>query len=116
MPGLCIRVSVSGTRIWSVTARVGGRQKRIKLGTYPALSLAEARQKTRNVLCNVETVVEPKHVPTLGEVIPQFIELYARPRNRDWKGTERILVKFEPISPSLITEITRGDECLQIGW
>jgi hypothetical protein len=33
-------------------------------------------------------------IPTFGEVIPQFIELYAKPRNRSWKSTERVLVKF----------------------
>jgi hypothetical protein len=34
-------------------------------------------------------------MPTLGEIVPQFIDLYARPRNKDWKGTQSILRKLD---------------------
>jgi site-specific recombinase XerD len=48
-----------------------------------------------------------EQVPTLGEVIPQFIELYAKPRNRDWQETSRILTKFTSLNHRPINAIKR---------
>ena len=42
-----VRVSPSGRRTWFLIVRVDGRQKRVSIGTYPAISLAEARAKAR---------------------------------------------------------------------
>jgi hypothetical protein len=44
---------------------------------------------------------------TFGEVVPQFIELYAKPRNRSWKSTERVLTKFGELNGKRINEIRR---------
>jgi integrase len=46
-PGLCLRLSYGGSRVWSYLCREGGRLKRHKLGTYPAVSLADARKAWR---------------------------------------------------------------------
>ena len=43
-PGLALRVSYGGNRSWVVFYRHGGRLKRLRLGVYPALSLADARR------------------------------------------------------------------------
>jgi hypothetical protein len=37
------RVSPNGRKAWFVVIRQQGRQRRITIGTYPAISLAEAR-------------------------------------------------------------------------
>lgn len=114
--GLHIRVSVNGSKVWYVATRVGGIARRIKLGTYPILSLADARQKATKLLRDVQlgNYVDPKkrpatseRVPTLGEVIPQFIMLYAKPRNRDWKGAQSILRKFAALNALEINAIRR---------
>lgn len=46
---------------------------------------------------------------TLGEVVPQFIELYAKQRNKDWKGSERVLLKFSSLFSRPIDQIKRAD-------
>ncbi len=50
-PGLVLRVSgESGAKTWSVRYRMNGTRRRQKLGSYPRLSLAEARAAAREVL------------------------------------------------------------------
>jgi integrase len=46
-PGLALRLSYGGRRTWVYFCREGGRLKRHQLGTYPALSLADARKAWR---------------------------------------------------------------------
>ena len=46
-PGLALRVSYGGRKAWSFVYRHGGKVRRFQLGTYPALSLAEAREAWR---------------------------------------------------------------------
>ncbi|MDC1198832.1 tyrosine-type recombinase/integrase [bacterium] len=111
--GLHVRVSASGGKVWYLGARVDGRMRRIKLGAYPILSLAAARELARNLLRDVElgrfSREETAQAPTLGAVIPQFIDLYAKPRNRDWRNPERLLAKFEPLHDRPIDKIKRAD-------
>jgi integrase len=117
LPGLVLRVSKNGSKVWYATPRVDGRPKRIKIGTYPILSLTDARDKARDLLKDAqlglltETVIkaEAAKQATLGEVIPQFIDLYAKPRNRDWKETQSILTKFKPLYGRPVGEIKRAE-------
>jgi hypothetical protein len=97
LPGFHVRVSSTGRKVFYLATRVHGRMRRIKIGVHPIVSLADAREKARQILRDVQLGVyetEDASTPTLREVIPQFIALHAKPRNRDWKGTERILTKF----------------------
>jgi hypothetical protein len=115
--GLLVRVSKRGAKIWYVVPRVTGKAKRIKLGSYPILSLADARDKARSLLRDAqlgkltETAIkaEAAKLAKLEGVIPQFIELYAKPRNRDWQETSRLLTKFKPLYGRPIGEIKRAE-------
>src|ERR1043166_5886778 len=112
--GLLLRVSRTGNKVWYVTTRVQGKVKRIKIGTYPILSLADARESARTVLRDIQLGRfqgddAAISTPSLGEVIPQFIELHAKVRNRDWRETERIFVKFEPLNETPIDQIKHAD-------
>jgi integrase len=53
---------------------------------------------------------DERAVVTLGEVVPQFIELYAKPKNRNWRETERLLnQKFASLYSTPIRKISRPD-------
>jgi integrase len=113
LTGLLVRVSSTGGKVWYVSCRILGNIRRIKIGTYPVLSLADAREAARALLRDVQlgkfSEKDPKSiVPTLGEIVPQFIELYAKPRNRSWKSSERVLTKFAELNDRPINEIRRG--------
>ncbi len=47
-PGLALRVSYGGGKSWVFFYRVAGKLRRMTLGTYPALGLAEAREAWRD--------------------------------------------------------------------
>lgn len=49
LPGLHIRVSAKGGKVWYLATRVEGRMRRIKLGAYPVISLADARQRAQGI-------------------------------------------------------------------
>lgn len=117
LPGLHLRVSASGSKVFYLSKRVDHRMRRIKVGAWPILSLKDAREKARDILRSIELgefdqdvpEIEEVHALTLKEVIPQFIELYAKLRTRDWKGSERVLEKFASLYDRPINEIKRSD-------
>lgn len=43
--GLYIEVSPNGSKLWRLKFRFGGKEKRLALGAYPEVSLAEARKR-----------------------------------------------------------------------
>ncbi len=58
-PGMSVRVSATGQKIFSVKFRYGLAQKRMKLGTYPRISLATAREKALDVMRQVDEGIDP---------------------------------------------------------
>jgi integrase len=117
LPGFMIRVSKNGGKVWYIVTRVHGRQRRIKIGTYPILSLIEAREKARGILRNKQLgrliesdgTLSTKRKPSLPEIVPQFIELYAKQRNREWKESRALLGKFSVLGNRPIDEIKRPE-------
>ncbi|MGI8723775.1 MAG: tyrosine-type recombinase/integrase [Methyloceanibacter sp.] len=58
-PGLALRISYGGRKAWTFHYRIGGRLRRCTLGTYPALSLAEARESWRNARNEAQSGRDP---------------------------------------------------------
>src|SRR4051812_42547466 len=61
LPGFGIRITDKGTRSWVLMYRMsgGGSKRRMTLGTFPMLSLAEARQAAGDALQKVERGIDP---------------------------------------------------------
>jgi Arm DNA-binding domain len=53
LTALLVRVSSTGGKVWYTSCRIEGKIRRIKIGTYPILSLADAREKARALLRDV---------------------------------------------------------------
>jgi integrase len=117
LTGFMVRVSSVGKKVFYLNTRINGRARRIKIGDYPLMSLAEARQKAQGILRdtslgtfeNSAAGSPERSVPVLKDVIDQFIERYAKPRNKGWKETQSILTKFEPLYSRPIDQIHRRD-------
>jgi integrase len=58
-PGLALRLSYGGNRSWVYFYRISGRLRRMTLGTYPGLSLADAREAWRNARNDAQSGREP---------------------------------------------------------
>lgn len=59
LPGFGLRVSASGTKTWCLMARRRGKQYRYKIGRYPQLKLADARDVARDYLTKIAKGDDP---------------------------------------------------------
>lgn len=60
VPGLCCRVSgTTGRKTWYVRYRANGTHRRLKLGTYPGMTLAAARTEARDVQVRADAGEDP---------------------------------------------------------
>lgn len=97
-PGFGIRVSPEGRKTFFASYRYGSKQRRLKLGVYPRITLAKARDKALDALRQVDEGIDPagrRRQPGLivEAVVADFIRQYAKPRNRNWRETERTLTR-----------------------
>lgn len=102
--GFTITVFPSGEKSFIYIYHFGGRRRRMTLGKYPHMSLADAKKEHRNALkileSNKDPAIERKHAKqeerssdTVQTLIDEYIEEWAKPRKRSWKEDERILIK-----------------------
>lgn len=116
MPGLVLRVSVSGTKTFCLHRRINGTMRRLTVGRYGVLTLAEARERVRKLLYEIEsgrfeerTGVEAENRQTLGEIIPEYVEKHAKTQNRDWRNKQSLLAKFTDLHGKRLDQIKRAD-------
>jgi len=108
LPGLCLRVARGGRKSWTVMYRHHGLQRRLTLGTYPILGLADALGLARQTLREVQLGRDPaafrreaaeqaaqerseRGVRGFAALAERFIEKHAKVRNRTWRGAERTI-------------------------
>lgn len=106
--GLGIRIGATGNKSFIYTYRQGNRVRWVTLGTYPALSLADARLKHAEAIKAKSEGHSPadtalvkrqqlKDAPTVTGIIDYYIERYAKRHKKSWKEDERLLRKdLEP--------------------
>ena len=102
--GLVLRANPGGARTWYVRKKVDGKQFMRSIGTYPELSLAQARELLDAIddyPGTPEEAVEALLAPedpqgsglTVRRLVNRYIEQECEPFNRDWKNQERTLEK-----------------------
>lgn len=79
LPGFGVRVTGRGVKSYFVVTRLGRQKIRVTLGTYPALPLADARDKAREVLESAMGGVDPRRTAlTAPKTIEALIEEFDR--------------------------------------
>ncbi len=124
--GLNLKVVPSGARRWVQRVTIGGKRHNIGLGSYPAVSLAEARElaaenlrlirQGRNPLVEKRQAVEELRrpsIPTFAQAAEQVIEM-CRPTWSNAKHasqwTNTLLTYAHPvIGRKPVDEVTTGD-------
>lgn len=98
--GFGLRVSPAGRKTFIVRYRVAGRRRRLSLGTYPAVTLADARRRARQVLGEVASGRDPGQVRqdtraagTFGDLAQLYLDKHARAKKRSWRQDRRIICK-----------------------
>jgi integrase len=117
MRGFGVRVSYGGKKVFVVRYRVLGRLRRMTLGPYPDLSLADARRKARVVMGDVAQGDDPaqekldrREVKTFRDLAREYIE-FAEKRHKSWAEEKRIINKdlVPVLGHRLLTDIRRRD-------
>jgi hypothetical protein len=125
LPGLEIRVSAGGRKTWRLhyTRRSDGRRRVLKLGTYPALSLKEARTKAKRLQAEIEDETrwaDPagdrenrRKAETFRDLASDWLERHAKPnkRARTVRGDEAMLARhvLPYIGAMKLTDIAKRD-------
>ena len=98
IPGLVFRVRPRGGKSWAYRYRINGRLRRLTLGAYPALRLADARTAARTARKAVSLGRDPaaekreaREADTFGELASRYIDQWAKPRKKTWKEDQRKL-------------------------
>jgi len=101
LPGFGIRVAPSGLKSFVLVYRCARRQRRLTIGRYPIVSLAEARALAMEALAKIARGVDPEpekeeapnNQHTFAEAVRAFVRLHCERYNKPVtkKDTERIL-------------------------
>jgi integrase len=121
-PGLCITVTPTGHRAWYFYGRVGGRPRRIKLGTFPVMTTEQARKRALSIggaVAEGRSVAGAKRAHkgevTFGELFEHYLALphrrTKRPRRDATTAEYRRLwsAHLERWSKRSLSGITRDD-------
>ncbi len=126
LPGFGVRVSQSGRKTFIVRYQgANGSKRRLTLGMYPVMSLAEARDQARAKLAAIAKGEDPqvekvavREAPTFGELADIYLERHAKVKKRSWREDERILRvellphwksrKAQSLERSEVTELLDG--------
>jgi hypothetical protein len=106
LPGFGVRVTPNGEKTFCVMYRIGGRQRRFSLGTYPQIPLAKARDMARDAFEAVRKGKDPVQekkvqeaesirarlgAKTFARLAQQYLEEYAKLNKKSWKEDEKII-------------------------
>lgn len=61
--GMYLEVMPNGSRYWRLKYRFGGKEKRLALGVYPEITLADAREKRADARKLLASGVDPSSAP-----------------------------------------------------
>jgi integrase len=119
--GLAIRVFPTGKRTWIFRYLFEGVGRRMTLGSYPFMSLAEAREAHGKALADVERGIDPgakaldakrarKAAPTFSDLLSELWEVELR-QKKSGAETRRLLEKdVTPVwGRKRVQDITRRD-------
>jgi integrase len=116
--GFGLRLRAGGAARYVVQYDLGGKTKRITLGTTAMLDLSAARARAKDLLAGVRLGGDPasekreartKAAETFGAILPRYLaKMQVERRPRSFKELERHLVKYaRPLHPRAVTSLDR---------
>ncbi len=102
--GLGLRVSPAGRKSWLYMYRYAGKARRMTLGVYPKMSVAQANLAHAGAKEKLEAGIDPgiellefrrgeRNAETVEDLANEYLNKWARPRKRSAAEDERILRK-----------------------
>jgi len=99
LPSFGLRVGETGKKTWVVLYRYRRRNRRLTLGRYPALSLADARDLARRALVQVAEGIDPAQVKLIArhtgkafsDLAKEYLERWAKPKKKSWRNDKYLI-------------------------
>lgn len=118
--GLYLEVHPNGSKLWRYKYRYMGKQKRLALGRYPDVGLAEARKRRDEARRQLDTGTDPlaerkhdklvavfKAANTFGEIAREYIDMQVRQGQADatTQKANWLLEQLEPIAARAVADL-----------
>jgi integrase len=98
LAGFGLRVTQTGAKTWCALYRHRGRIRRLTIGSYPILGLADAREIARRALRDAQLGLDPaaargqaRDADSFGELAALYLERHSKVNKRSWHEDERIM-------------------------
>ena len=106
-PGFGLRVAPTGRKSFVYLYRFEGKSRRLTLGVYPRISLADAREIVAKSVKRLEQGIDPgaekinarkalRDAESFEELAFQWVERWAKPNRKSWRAAQREL-EFDAI-------------------
>ena len=110
--GLRLRVGAGGKKTWTLRRRVGSKTINRKVGVYPQMKLASARDAAERMIATLDASGSTEGLDrTFGQAAEHWLTKDAKKNNKGWRDQERRLELH--ILPHWrdrkLTEISRSD-------
>ena len=101
-PGFGLRVAPTGRKSFVYLYRFEGNPRRLTLGVYPRISLADAREMVATSVKRIEQGIDPgaekinarkalRDAESFEELAFQWVERWAKPNRKSWRAAQREL-------------------------
>ncbi len=99
--GLSLYITPAGAITFFVRKRINGRDERIKIGSFPDISIEQARKKALEIKAKVADGQNPnleKHKMraeiTFGELFNEYLNKYSKRHKKSWQYDQREVNKY----------------------
>lgn len=115
-PTLQLYVTPNGAKTFFFRRRIAGRDRRVKIGRFPTLSIAQARSRAILLAADAEKGIDPiaerrraeVREITLKEQCANYIEFHCKKRNKGWQKQEKEIARYlKPLLNKPLSTITR---------
>ena len=100
-PNLACCLTSTESRVFYVVKKVNGSPQRIRLGSFPEITIDQARTLARAITGDIARGVDPmverrkaRDVPTVKELFDRWLETYAKHHRKTWKDDQRQFNKY----------------------
>ena len=99
-PGFGLRIAPSGRKSFIYLYRFEGKPRRMTLGVFPRVSLADAREVVGKAIKKLDKGIDPgaeiiaakkslRDAESFAELVHEWIERWAKPNRKTWREAQR---------------------------